>query len=451
MSTNKPILVQEAMLFDMKGGAVERLPDRQSCEQLNARGNGAYLAGELAKAEALFIAAHEADPTHPDPWGNLGLIWHTIGAVEDAQKCYMKALELNPAQARTWCNLGILNEEMGFPDHAERMFLRALEIEPTHARSVGNLAQLYLKRFDFVRGWSMIERRLAAGQIQTMDRTYADMPRWNGLPTKKLAIWPEQGVGDQVLYGSLLYDLLKIGQPFVCELDERLIPAFERAFRSGLHSGIMSGVSFVPKGHKDGFAGCTAHIPIMSLAYFLRRSIESFEAQRKQFLYADRHGRCFHRERMGTDGKKVAISWRSFHHDINKRIKDRKSASLDDFAPLGKRSDLQLVTVQYGDVRAELDAWTGHHIHRPDVDLFNDIDDVLAVIDACDAVVTTSNVTAHFAGALGKETYLISSPDAPLFYHRPHPATGKHLWYPSVIPVNGPSWRAAIATVSEML
>lgn len=442
------------MLFDMKGGAVERLPDRQSCEQLNARGNGAYLAGELAKAEAYFIAAHEADPTHPDPWGNLGLIWHTIGAVEDAQKCYMQALAINPAQSRTWCNLGILNEEMGFPDHAERMFLRALEIEPTHTRTLGNLAQLYLKRFDFERGWSMIERRFAAGQIQTMDRTYADMPRWNGLPTKKLAIWPEQGIGDQVLYGSLLPSLIENGQPFVCELDERLVLAFKRSFAAdvtfkGIPIQYEPSVTFVPKGHKDGFAGCTAHIPIMSLGFYLRPSLKSFEAQRAKFLYADRHGKCFHRERMGTDGKKVAISWRSFHHDINKRIKDRKSASLDEFAPLGRRSDIQLVTVQYGDVRAELDEWTGNYIHRPDVDLFNDIDGVLAVIDACDAVVTTSNVTAHFAGALGKDTYLISSPDAPLFYWRS--PTERSLWYPSVRLVNGKSWAEAIEKVSALL
>lgn len=437
----KPILAQEAMLFDMKGGEVKRdhAASGLNSDGLNSLGNRAFMQGDLAKAEQLYIAAYEADPQNSDAWGNIGLVWHTIGSTKDAHECYMRALELNEKNSRTWCNLGILTEEMGFPENAERLFLRALDIEPTHTRTLGNLAQLYLKRFDFVRGFEMIEQRFAAGQIGTGNRTY-DIPRWNGLPTKKIAIWPEQGIGDQILYGSLLVDLIRAEQPAVCELDERLVPSFKRSF---------PGFQFVPKGHTAGFAGCTAHIPIMSLAWHFRRDVKSFDDQPQFFLFADRQNVPHQRAAMGTDGKKVAISWRSFHHDINKRIKDRKSAYLDDFAALGKRSDIQLVTVQYGNVAAELDAWTGNHIHRPEVDLFNDIDSVLAVIDACDAVVTTSNVTAHFAGALGKETYLISAPSAPLYYW--HSPTDRSLWYPEVRLVNAPSWAEAIAKVGEML
>ena len=37
----------------------------------------------------------------------------------------------------------------------------------------------------------------------------------------------------------------------------------------------------------------------------------------------------------------------------------------------------------------------------------NDIDGLAALITACDFVVTVSNTTAHLAGALGKETYVL--------------------------------------------
>ena len=43
----------------------------------------------------------------------------------------------------------------------------------------------------------------------------------------------------------------------------------------------------------------------------------------------------------------------------------------------------------------------------PDVDNTNDIDALASLITACDIVVTVSNTTAHLAGALGKETYVL--------------------------------------------
>ena len=42
-----------------------------------------------------------------------------------------------------------------------------------------------------------------------------------------------------------------------------------------------------------------------------------------------------------------------------------------------------------------------------DIDNFSDIDGLAALISACDYIVTTSNVTAHIAGALNKKTYLL--------------------------------------------
>lgn len=410
-----------------------------TADQLNTLGNQAFMAGELAKAEQLYIAASEADPQNPDTWGNIGLVWHTIGSLDDALKCYMRALALNPDQSRTLCNLGILNEEMGFVEHAERLFLRALDLEPTHARTIGNLAQLYLKRFDFERGWSMIERRFSAGQIGTMDRVY-DIPRWNGLPTRKLAVWPEQGVGDQILYSTLLPRLAALGQPFVCELDPRLVPIYQRSFPS---------YEFVPRGHKDGFDGCTAHVPIMSLGFFFVRRISDL-ADRDPVTITPDPGRLSPVNRlMGPcDGKRVAISWRSFHPDINKRLQDRKSATLGDFSALLRRHDLQVFSVQYGRVGHDIAA-CGYPPRILDVDLFNDIEGILAIIANCDAVVTTSNVTAHFAGAMGKETYLISAGAPPLFYWR---SPGEHsLWYPSVRVIAERSFEESVAKALELL
>jgi ADP-heptose:LPS heptosyltransferase len=60
-----------------------------------------------------------------------------------------------------------------------------------------------------------------------------------------------------------------------------------------------------------------------------------------------------------------------------------------------------------------------------------DIDGLTALIDACDTVVTASNVTAHLAGAIGKRTaVLVPNSKGRLWYW--HEGEERSLWYPSL-------------------
>jgi ADP-heptose:LPS heptosyltransferase len=71
----------------------------------------------------------------------------------------------------------------------------------------------------------------------------------------------------------------------------------------------------------------------------------------------------------------------------------------------------RFVDLQYGDTSAEREAVErdiGVRVeHLDDIDNFNDIDGLASLITACDLVVTVSNTTAHLAGAVGKETYVL--------------------------------------------
>jgi hypothetical protein len=57
---------------------------------------------------------------------------------------------------------------------------------------------------------------------------------------------------------------------------------------------------------------------------------------------------------------------------------------------------------------------------------------VLAILEACDLLITLSNATAHFAGALGKRTWLLYPGDRAAFYYWAHGGSFRSLWYPSV-------------------
>jgi len=76
----------------------------------------------------------------------------------------------------------------------------------------------------------------------------------------------------------------------------------------------------------------------------------------------------------------------------------------------------------------------------PALDRREDLEGVMATIAACDLVVTSSNVTAHFAGALGKPTWLVYlGANAPFHYWVPR-ADMRSLWYPSVEIVTDAAW-----------
>ena len=74
----------------------------------------------------------------------------------------------------------------------------------------------------------------------------------------------------------------------------------------------------------------------------------------------------------------------------------------------------------------------GATIHiNPNLDATNDIDGLVSQINMCDMVVTTSNVTAHLVGAVGKKgVVLLPYSRGKLWYW--HEGQGKSLWYPSL-------------------
>ena len=89
----------------------------------------------------------------------------------------------------------------------------------------------------------------------------------------------------------------------------------------------------------------------------------------------------------------------------------QKSVQLRDMGRIFMGLDVVLVNLQYGDVDDEIREFkeeTGIDVVQcASVDNREDLDGLAALIEACDMVVSTSNVTVHMAGALAKETWLL--------------------------------------------
>jgi hypothetical protein len=300
------------------------------------------------------------------------------------------------------------------------------------------LALVRLFRHEFGPGWQGYERRLQCADARYVTRrdaasvtVYERLPRWQGPGepgVSEVAIWLEQGIGDQVLFSTLIPELIAAGVRFIYEVDTRLLAAYGRAF-PGLH--------FVR--HNDppdeALQRSSRVLLAGSLPGLFRASRADFGRQPRKLLRAPPERVALYRRRLDAlgAGAKVAISWRSSRGD---NLGPTKNVPLIELSPLLRISGAQFVDVQYGDTAAERRAVqdvTGVPLLRFDeVDYYNDLEDVLAILEACDLLVTVSNATAHFAGALGKRTWLLYPGDNPPFHYWAHGGRFRSLWYPSV-------------------
>lgn len=126
------------------------------------------------------------------------------------------------------------------------------------------------------------------------------------------------------------------------------------------------------------------------------------------FLIADRDVTARQRQQLearAAGRPLVGLSWRSRNADYGAP----KSLELMDLLPL-LRPDIFWVDLQYGDTSADraAAAAAGAEVWRdPHVDPLRDMDAAAAQTAALDLVITTSNTTAHLAGALGVPVWLL--------------------------------------------
>jgi ADP-heptose:LPS heptosyltransferase len=224
----------------------------------------------------------------------------------------------------------------------------------------------------------------------------------------------------------MLTDLQATGvESFVC-LDERLQSLFRRSF-PGLDFILPTELkSLEPAQQLFG-----AQIQIASLGQFFRRSASGLSRIPSPYLVANNELVARLRQQYRQDGSFICgLSWRS----ANPETGSAKSIKLDGLHPLLKLAGTKFINLQYGDTteeRRHIREQIGVDVAQVDgLDNQNDIDELAALITACDIVITVSNSTAHLAAALGKPTLVLLPHHTPLWYW--HLDSKTSPWYPTV-------------------
>jgi tetratricopeptide (TPR) repeat protein len=278
----------------------------------------------------------------------------------------------------------------------------ALSLAPNEAGVRINLAYLQLGARDFRNGWEGYEHRFEANLSDLRSRhdlaeTFMKTPlvrKAEALARARVLAVGEQGLGDTIMFASILPDLLALTPEVDVCVEPRLDTLFARSFPAARMQPWADLRALAARRTYDRV------IALGSLGRLFRQDAADFTGT--AFLTADPRKTKHWRERLPAEGRlRVGVSWRG--GTVTTRVAQR-SLDLADFAPLLAREDCAFVSLQHGDVAQEIAAFiegNGGKLVSFAPSETHDLDDLAALVAACDVVVTVQNTNVHLAGALG--------------------------------------------------
>ena len=385
-----------------------------------------YLQGNVFLGLNMFSEAVESykrslelKPEFIDSFLNLGFAHNKNKEYREAIIVYQRALELNQNSERAHYNLAITFNNIHDYKNAIFHYEQSIKLNPNNDVAKFNLSILYLSQKKFDDGWKLWECRWYELQKPIFTNKIKSCKEIE--KNKKTLIWGEQGIGEQILYGSMLTDLTE-KENLTISLDKRLLPIYKRSFKN---------LKFMDKDNVDNESGFDSQIAMGSLGAFLRNNDNSFKGQPKKYLLAEKNKSDQFKDMINSNKKFICgLSWIS----KNENIGSDKSIRLEEIIKILDPKKFEFIDLQYGDTEKEREDIKSNYgidiINLKSLDKFKDIDGLASLIDACDFVITVSNVTAHLSGALGKKTFILAPLEFGSMWHWHFGKTSP--WYPSV-------------------
>lgn len=403
--------------------------------------------GDRPAAFRAFSVASELNPQDAVALNGLGNEYLEQERFDLAIDYYRRAVAAAPRLIQAQKNLAFTLSLANRLDEAEAEFRKALELAPGNHEAHMDFGLFLLSVGKYAEGWKEYEHRWQFQKFEEPDWGLG-LPRWAGEngPPDHLLLWGEQGIGDHLLYGTMLEDVLKrFGGHVTIAVEKRLIPLFQRSFGGGRVSVIERGTA----------CDATVQCPFGSMGAFVRISDADFG--RGIFLSVPEVRRAELRQRyaaLGRPGDRlVGLSWRS----INWTVGNLKSLDLKALLPVLSRPGHVWVSLQYGEVGAEIDKLAARHgirVHRdPEIDATHDLEGLAAQVAALDCVVSISNSTVHMAGALGRPCHVLLPVGRGRMWYWPREGE-RTRWYETIRLVRQREpgdWTAVMDRLNEVL
>jgi tetratricopeptide (TPR) repeat protein len=410
-----------------------------------AKGRLLQMQRKFEEAIKYYDAAERRGAKDADDFVNRGMCKADLQRYEEAILDFTKALEKKPGYLHAVIQRGAAHWEMRRWDQAEANFRLANQIAPNDANANWILGLLALQRNDFKTGWPMYNKRWESPRFKSRP-LHTDKPEWtreSGL--RSVLVWSEQGLGDQVIYGSLLPALRNCVDSVTALVDPRLVSIFSRS---------MPGIQFESHNTKVASDKHDSHLPLASVgAHFIQDLNDIFKYVGEGFLKADPERVEALRAELGLapDDFVVGLSWVS----TAPKIGPHKSIDLKELLPIMRGANRKVVNIQYGYKKSDAELFNAEHgteLITSSVDLWSDIEGVAALLSLCNVFVAISSTTVHLAGALGRRVLLM---DSNKLWYWGNKFGDQSAWYPNTTIIQRDnvvsSWANVVDTVQKKL
>jgi tetratricopeptide (TPR) repeat protein len=383
--------------------------DSGDADALTNLGLALMECGDLDAAVEAQSSAVAAAPALAAAWLNRGSALQAVGRLDEARASIERALAIGDEPAKGWTALGAVEAELGSWERAVACHERALEQDADFPDAHWNLALALLASGRLARGWQEYEWRWRATTRSGPRRSYP-WPLWEGQPLRdrRLLVWREQGLGDELLFLTCVGDLVAAGADLTLVVSARLVTLVARAF---------PGVRVVGDGPEAlaAGAGFDWQVPLGSLPRWVRGSRAAFPATGGAYLVPAADQVAKWRTRLaalgpGGRGRRVGVCWRS---GLATAARQRHYAPLGAWGALWRVPGVEWVSLQYDECGAEVEAVAAAHgvrLHRwAGEDLRDDLESVVGLVAALDAVVVAPTAVSSVAGAVGVRGWQVDS------------------------------------------
>ncbi len=348
-------------------------------------------------------------------------------------------VKINPQFAPAHRNLGTLHNHLGNHNQAEKSLKYSLSIDPNDVSKNFLLSEVLLAQNKFSEAWFYYEYRwIDVGGAETKVKPKFTKPMWTPSIGYKirLVIWAEQGLGDMILFSSILPELLKKFDKLYLLIDHRLCQILNESIPG------INAIDFSKPITEDFF---DYQLPLCSLGLHFRNNLNSFNSQKPLLnIIKKNHHNKKKKFRCG-------VSWQS----KGGLKSDKKNIGIEALQEIFKIKDIEFFDIQYTkDNHDTLKFKKDNKIdfQKPkDLDVFNDIYGLINFIDSCDFVISTSNTNAHLSASLGKPTYMLLPKEYGRLWYWDNDVNGKNLWYPSIVKFNQIKQNDWTHPVSELI
>lgn len=398
---------------------------------------------QMAKEALLYSTqALSLQPLDPRSHINMGAALLSLQRYEDALTSFKTASVLEPNNLMATMNQATCHDMMGNPKESiqiyESCITRVPEDQNSQAEFKYRMSFPLLALGDLKKGWEYYNYGFIPVDSRSRfpKRTFS-VPEWDGrdILKKRLMVWREQGLGDELKFASVINDLRAVCENVIIECDPRLVTLLQRSF---------SWCQVRAQGNPDSKINTDQcdfdfHVPLGSLMRFLRDDISKF-SNAKRYLIPNPVRSLEFRSRIDaiSDGRtSVGICWRSGLLNVER---NNNYTSISDWGTIFENKNLAFINLQYGDCEAEIvnaEQHFGIKIHRwPDIDLKNDLEAVAALIDNLDCVVSAGTAVAVFAEAMDKPVKVFVPGRGWTFLgqdHFPWASSNTEYFFPSAI------------------